>query len=90
MSYTVEAVLPADSPSSSGQAQVEQLQKVESELLSTREELRVFEETYREVRDFCLYISVCISDPLPNMVMVIRLPLPESSLTLQCTGPPST
>ena len=50
VSYTVEAVLPADSASSSGQAHVEQLQKVESELLSTREELRVFEKSYREVR----------------------------------------
>ena len=50
MSYTVEAVIPVDSPSSSGQAHVEQLQKVESELLSTKEELRGFEKHYREVR----------------------------------------
>ena len=50
MSYTVEAVLPNDSPSISGQAHVEQLQKVESELLSTKEELRVFEKHYKEVR----------------------------------------
>ena len=51
VSYTVEAVIPDDSArSSSGQAHVEQLQKVESELLGTREELRVFEKHYREVR----------------------------------------
>ena len=50
VSYTVEAVIPDESPSSSSQAHVEQLQKVESELLSTKEELRVFEKHYKEVR----------------------------------------
>ena len=58
MSYTVEAVIPDYSSSSSGQAHVELLQKVESDLLSTREELRTFERSYREVR--CLfYLSPC-------------------------------
>ena len=57
VSYTVEAVLLASSfdngasssSSSSSPEIVEQLQSVESELLSTREELSVFEKTYREV-----------------------------------------
>ena len=55
VSYTIEAVIPANSASSNGQEHVEQLQTVESELLSTREQLRVFEKTYREVSrlSFC-------------------------------------
>ena len=49
VSYTVEAVIPADSSSITGQQHVQQLQSVESELLRTREEMAVFEKTYREV-----------------------------------------
>ena len=49
VSYTVEAVVPADSSSITGQQHVQQLQSVESELLRTREEMAVFEKTYREV-----------------------------------------
>ena len=49
VSYTVEAVTPADSSSITGQQHVQQLQSVESELLRTREEMAVFEKTYREV-----------------------------------------
>ena len=48
--YTIEAVMPGGSASSSGQEHVQQLQTVESELLSTREGLKAFEKTYREVK----------------------------------------
>ena len=50
--YTIEAVIPGGSASSNGQEHVQQLQTVESELLSTREELKAFEKTYREVKSF--------------------------------------
>ncbi|CAK0779934.1 hypothetical protein CVIRNUC_004893 [Coccomyxa viridis] len=50
VSYTVEAVIPADSSSITGQQHVQQLQSVESELLRTREEMAVFEKTYREAQ----------------------------------------
>ena len=49
VSYTVEAVIPNDASSITGHQHVQQLQTVESELLRTREELAVFEKTYREV-----------------------------------------
>ena len=49
VSYTVEAVVPSELSSIGGQQHVQQLQGVESELLRTREELAVFEKTYREV-----------------------------------------
>lgn len=48
--YTIEAVIPGGSASSNGQEHVQQLQTVESELLSTREGLKAFEKTYREVK----------------------------------------
>ena len=49
VNYTVEAVTSTDSSSITGQQHVQQLQSVESELLRTREEMAVFEKTYREV-----------------------------------------
>ena len=52
----MEAVIPTDSSSNTGQRHVQQLQSVESELLRTREELAGFEKTYREVTLACAMI----------------------------------
>ena len=60
VSYTVEAVIPADSSSITGQQHVQQLQSVEAELLRTREEMAVFEKTYREVM-YGLHNAFCPS-----------------------------
>ena len=67
----MEAVIPADSSSITGQQHVQQLQSVEAELLRTREEMAVFEETYREV---CMASTMHLPSRMIQRVEDARLP----------------